>query len=205
VGAEKRRHAARLLNRPERGELGVAVEAVARLGLERRRARARHPAAVPPHRLSQTVFPGRSCGADRGEDPTAARVQLLVGRTRGSKRKLLDAVAREARVRVAIDETGNRAATASVDHVDLRVRDLELAHAADGLDPSLRAEHVRVLDHLDVRQPTQRRLVSCARRRELLEVANQEPALAGDLVRHSPLGGAGSSSPWASAASSASG
>src|SRR5207248_10387901 len=103
----------------QRRELRLAVEAVARLGLERGRARAKHPLAVPSDRRGEARGPGGTRCPHRRQDPAAGRVQLLVRGARGAKRELLDAVAREARVRVAIDEAGDRAEAAPVDLLEV--------------------------------------------------------------------------------------
>jgi hypothetical protein len=47
---------------------------------------------------------------------------------------------------VAVDETRDRGATTSVELVDLVPEGLQVAHAADGDDPSRVAKHERVLD-----------------------------------------------------------
>ena len=109
VGAEEGRDAAGSPDRAQRGELRLAVEAVARLPLERRRPGAEHPAAVALDGLAQPLLPRLARRAHGREDPAAGRVQLLVARAAGAKRELLDAVAAERRMRVAVDEAGDRA------------------------------------------------------------------------------------------------
>ncbi len=156
--------------------------------------------------MRRPVFAGSSCRANGGEDPAARRVELLVARTRCPQRELLDAVAREARVGMAVDEARDRAEPAAVELLDLVVEWGEVAHPADGLDPSVRAQHVGGLDHID--EPQLSATQGCAPTRgsgELLEVADQEPASAGRRIAHSPLRRAGSSRPCCSAASIASG
>jgi len=65
-------------DRAQRGQLGLAVEPVARLRLESRSAGAQHPLAVAVHGRSQLALAGRSGGTNRREDPAAGCVQLLV-------------------------------------------------------------------------------------------------------------------------------
>ncbi len=85
VRAEPRPDTARVRDSAELGELGVTVEPVARLRLERRRARLEHPADVLGKRLCERVPARRPRRANRREDPTTPRVQLLVGRAAGTQ------------------------------------------------------------------------------------------------------------------------
>ena len=89
-------------------ELGVTIESVARLSLERRRPVGAHPASVAQRRCFELGLRRRSRRGDRREDAAAGGVQLLVGRTSGTERELVDPVTREARVGVAVDEPGKR-------------------------------------------------------------------------------------------------
>jgi hypothetical protein len=79
-------------------------------------------------------------------------MKLLVARAACAQRKLLHAVAREARMRVAVDEARDRAATPAVELLDVTVQARELAHAADCRDPTVFAQHERVLDHVHAPQ-----------------------------------------------------
>src|SRR5438128_841650 len=106
MGAEPRRNAAFRRDRAQGSELGFLVEAVAGLRLERRRPRPQHPLAVSAHRRAEAVLAGFSGRPEGGEDPAAGRMQLLVARAPGAERELVDAVAREAGMRVAVDEAG---------------------------------------------------------------------------------------------------
>ena len=139
-------------DRAERGELGLAVEAVARLPLEGRRPGVQHPTTVALDCPAQSFLPRLPRRLHRREDPAAGGVELLVARAACAKRKLLDAVAAERRMRVAVDETGDRAKPAGVDVLDLAVDQPELAHGTDGLDRGSVAEHVAVLDQVELRQ-----------------------------------------------------
>ena len=149
--AEPGRDPARRPDRPQRRELGLAVEAVARLPLEGRRAGAQHPAAVALDRLARARFSGRPGRPDGREDAAARRVQLLVARAARAQRELLDAVAAEGRVRVAVDEARDRAEPAAVELLDVAVERRQLAHRAHRLDRPAVAEDVRVLDRVDLR------------------------------------------------------
>ncbi len=187
VRAEERRDAALRHDRAQGCQLGLVVEPVARLRLERRRALAEHPAAVAGDGLTQSALAGGAGGRHRREDPASRCVQLLVRRARGAKRELLDPVARKARVRVAIDEAGDRAASPPVDFDDVAVDRLEIAHASDRHDLRALAEDERVLDDRDLAEKcsAQRRCVA-GRRHELTDVADEQAAHApGSIGRSS--------------------
>src|SRR5439155_21539191 len=113
---------------------------------------------------------------------------------------------REARVCVAVDEPGDRTETASVDLLDVAVETRQVTHPADGLDRLARTEDVRILEHVHLaeRAPAQRRRGACGSR-DLLEVADEQAALAARGAHPRSRGGIGSSSPCDSAAASASG
>ena len=162
VRAEPRRDAARVADRAERRELRVAVEPVARLRLERRRALAEHPPAVPLDRCAQAVLAGRPRRADGREDAAAGGVQLLVARAAGAERELVHAVAAERGVRVAVDEARDRAQAAAVELDDVAVERRQVAHPPDRLDRVAGAEDERVLEHLDLaeRRAAERRIGS---------------------------------------------
>jgi hypothetical protein len=76
-------------------------------------------------------------------------VELLVGRACSPERELLDPVAAERGMRVAVDESRNRAEPATVDLEDVAVHRLEVSHAPDGGDRLALAQDVRVLDDVD--------------------------------------------------------
>ena len=149
---EPRRDPTRRSDRAQRRQLGLAVEAVARLSLERRRAGTQHPIAVSLHRLGDAGF---SCGPGRPdgrEDAEARCVQLLVARAGCAARELLDAVAAKRRVRMAVDEAGDGAEAATVELLDVPIERRQLRHRAHCLDRPAVAEHVRALDELPLAQ-----------------------------------------------------
>ncbi|MGZ4424856.1 MAG: hypothetical protein ACXVZK_09285 [Gaiellaceae bacterium] len=154
VCPEPRGDPALVSDRLQRVELGVAVEAVAGLRLERRRPRAQHPAAVCAHGGGELFGTGCARRPDGGHDSASRGVELLVRRTGRAERELLHAVAGKAGVRVAVDEPGDRAEPAPVDLLHLAVEPRKVAHAADALDRSAGTEDVRVFDHVDLDELT---------------------------------------------------
>ena len=103
----------------QRRELGLTVEPVARLPLERRRAGMEHPLAVPPHGFPETVLAGGPSRLDGRQDPAPCGVQLLVARSASAKLEFAHTIPCEAHVRVAVDQPGDRAETAAVELLDL--------------------------------------------------------------------------------------
>ena len=167
-------------DRPEHVELALEVEPVAGLDLDRRRAVLEHPAHVAGDLFGQRVEPGGARGLDRREDAAAGRVDLLVGGAVGAPVELVDPVAGEARVRVAVDEPGDR------DH-PLRVDDHrvvaqlepgpELEPVPDRHDLAVvRGDPDIALEHLDVaeRGAAQRRIALSAGARALREPADHQ-------------------------------
>ena len=77
-------------------------------------------------------------------------MQLLVRRAARAQRELLDPVAAEGDVGVAVDEAGDRAAAPSVHLDDVAVERLQVAHTADGRDRVVLTQDVRVPDHVDL-------------------------------------------------------
>ena len=130
---------------------------------------------MPLDGLAQALLACCTGRADGREDAAAAGVQLFVARAAGAQRELIDAVAAERRMRVAVDEARDRAQPAAVDLDDVAVEPRQVPHAPHGLDRVAGAEHVRVLEHLDFAEcgPPQRRLAA-RRRRELREVADEQ-------------------------------
>ncbi len=177
VCAEPGGNAPRSANRAELRELRLTVEPVPGLRLERRRPRTEHPADVLVERSRETVLAGGTRGSNRREDAAAAGVQLLVRRTSRAQRELLDPVAREARVRVAVDEARDRGEAAPVELLDVAAERAEVAHAPRRRDAPVLAEHVGVRRDLDLaqRRAPERRAAS-RRRRDLREVADEERA-----------------------------
>ena len=99
---------------------------------------------MPLDRVCQPVLPGRARGANRREDAAAGRVELLVRRPARAQLELADAVAREARVRVAVDEArdGRAPAPVDLDHLGVERSASRSAIAPDRDDPPVLAEHV---------------------------------------------------------------
>ncbi len=113
--------------------------------------------------VGQRVEPGSARGLDRREDAAAGRVDLLVGGAARAPVELVDPVAGEARVRVAVDEPGDR------DH-PLRVDDHrvvaqlepgpELEPVPDRHDLAVvRGDPDIALEHLDARRARRRAAV----------------------------------------------
>ena len=100
--------------------------------------------------LGERLLAGGAGGANGREDPAAGGVQLLVGRTRGAQRELVDAVAGEARMGMAVDEPRDRDQAASVELVEVAEPSGEVPHRARRRDPAVLAEDVRVLDDLEL-------------------------------------------------------
>ena len=144
--------------------------------------------------------------ANGGHDPAARGVQLLVRGAPRAQRELLDAVAEKARVRVAVDEPGDRAESASVELLDVAVERRQVAHAADRLDRAAGTEDVRVRQHVDLAERGSAQWgLGAGRRRELREVADEQAAGVARGAHSSLAGGIGASRPCASAAAAASG
>src|SRR5439155_134330 len=139
------RGAARIPDRAERRQLGLAVEAVARLALPRRRPGLQHPAPVTSNRLGEDGLFCRARRANGREDAASRGVELLVPGAAGAERELLDAVASERGVRVTVDEPGDGAEAPTVELLDLAVESRKVAHAPHGLDQAVDAEHECVL------------------------------------------------------------
>src|SRR5919198_1352407 len=91
-------------------------------------------------------------GADcphRRENAAARSRELLVTGTAGPQLELVHPIAREARMRVTVDQPRQRAEASPVELLDLTVERLELSHAAEGGDSPVLAEDVRILEHVD--------------------------------------------------------
>ena len=174
--AEPGRRAARGPDRAQRGELRLAVEAVAGLSLPRRRAVPEHPGAVTRNPLAQAVLAESPRGADGGQDPAAGRVQLLVARSAGAERELLDAIAAQCRMGVAVDEAGHRAEPAPSSSSTLPSRrGRSRIRPTESIDPAV-AEDVGVLQHLDRRRGRLRAGAAPRHGRgQLREIANEQP------------------------------
>ena len=129
VRAEPGRGAAGAPNGAQRGELGVAVEPVARLSLPGRRPVHEHPASVQPDAIEERR--PRRARASRGRSRGCRRPPRAAPRTsrRRAQRELLDAVAAERGMRVTVDEAGHRAEPAAVELLDL-VRERQAGRAS---------------------------------------------------------------------------
>ncbi len=186
VCAEPGRRAARRGHGPKRLELGLAVEPVARLALPGRRSVRKHPAGVALDPLPDLIGVERARRPDGREDPAAGGVQLLVARAPGAERELVDAVAAERRVRVAVDEARDGAEPAPVELLQLAAERRQVAHPPDRLDAVAGAEDEGVLDHLDVGElPPAARESPGGGRRDLREVANEQAPGRGHARRRS--------------------
>ena len=127
--------------------------------------------------LGEQLLAGGAGGANRREDPAAGGVQLLVGRTRSAQRELVDAVAGEARMGMAVDEPRDRNQAAGVELVEVAEPGWEVSHRAGRGDPAVLAEDIGIRDDLDLAQlvPAERRS-GAGRADELREVADEEAA-----------------------------
>ena len=134
---------------------------------------------MPLHTSPQTLGVERACRPDRRQDPTTRGVELLVACSARPQCVLVDAVAPEARMRVAVDEPRQRGLPAPVDLDEIAVEPIgspELTHPANRGDPSPFAEDERVFDHVDRSEcvPSERR-GPARRTRNLREIANEHP------------------------------
>src|SRR5439155_3267170 len=151
------------------------IEAVARLALPRRRAVAEHPRGVRLDGVMQRTLTRRTRGTHRGQNAAAGLVELLVPRTACAQRELLDAVAGERRMRVAVDEAWERAETAAVELVDLALETRQVGHRPRRRDASVHAEHERSLDQVrGAERVAAERRVPPGRRDEPREVTDEE-------------------------------
>src|SRR5919201_3222619 len=122
------------------------VESVAGFGLERRRSLGEHPPAMTLERFGQAGLARFAHRPNGREDPASRRVELLVGDAARAQVEFLRPVAGEARVRVAIDESGDRRAPATVQLFDVVVETTQFSHGADARHPTVLAENVSVID-----------------------------------------------------------
>ena len=160
---------------------------------------------MPPDRRAEGRLAGRTRGAHRRENPAAGRVQLLVGGAGSAQRELLHTIAREARVRVAVDEPRHRAEPATVELLRVADARVEVAHPPHRLDPALTAEDVCVLDHLDGAQvAAAERRAGAPRRRHLRQVADEQGPSGGGAGHSRGCGCIGGSKPCSRANSIAS-
>ena len=146
---------------------------------------ARASSRVPLDGRAQAVLARRARRANGREDAAACRVQLLVARAARAQRELVDAVAAERRVRVAVDEARDRAAPASVELDDVAVE--RRAGRASARPPrSCRRRRGRTRPRSRSTAPRlgpRSGAAPARRRRELREVADQQPGGASRVVR----------------------
>ena len=125
--------------------------------------------------VRQLLISGSPRRANGRHDAASRRVQLLVARSTGTEGELLDPVPAERRMRVAVDEPGNRAEASAVElfHGAGR-REIEVAHSPHRLDALAVAEHESVLDDLELTEvPPAERSGATRRRHDLTQVADQ--------------------------------
>lgn len=149
MGAEPRRDPTGVANRGELGHLGLAIEAVTALPLERRRAVRDHGVAMPCDERIERHLSRGTRGSRRREDASAGREKLVVRGASGAQRELVDAVAGKRRVRVAVDETGDRTEATAVEFFPRTGQRTEGGHRPHGHDAIAVKEDIRILDDLD--------------------------------------------------------
>ncbi len=205
VRAEPGRNSALSADRAQGCELGVAIEPVARLPLEGRRARVQHPRAMAADRVVESVPARGSSRADRRQDSAASRMQRLVARAARAQVELPRTIAREAEMRMAVDKPWDRAEPPPVHFLHVAVQRAEVAHAADLGDAAVLTEDERILEDVDLaeRRAPQGRVRSC-RRRDLAQVAHEHARGLAARAHSEPAGRIGGSRPPSAAASTAS-
>jgi hypothetical protein len=132
---------------PELAQLGVEIEAVAALHLERGGAAPSHPLHAREALGVQVVLAGLAGLPDAREDAAAAREDLLVVGARDAQLELVAAVAAPHHVRVRIDERGHQRLSVAIDRGQLRVLGRHGARGAHPCDASVVADgEARVLE-----------------------------------------------------------
>ena len=168
---------------------------------------------MPTNRLRQIRFACSPSGLHGREDPPAGRVELLVGGTGGPQLELVDAVAGEAGVCVAVDQPRYGTEATSVELLELIEVSagfaklcIKVAHRTEGSDASAFAQDVRVANDFDGRErlPSERRLAA-HRSCQLSEIADEEAPTAYAATHSAGWGGIGGSSPRSAANAIASG
>jgi hypothetical protein len=103
-------------------------------------------------------------------------MEFPVARARRPQGELVDAVAREGRVCVAVDEARHRGEPARVELLDVSVEASERAHLPPRLDHPVAAEDVRVGERVERAEiAAAERRDTAGRRRQLRQVADEEP------------------------------
>ena len=175
VRSEPGGNAAGGANRAQLGELGVVVEPVPGLPLERGRAVRPHPGTVSHGSAHELVLAGSPRRPHRREDAAAGGVKLLVRGAARAQRELGHPIAAEARVRVTVDEAGDRREAAPVYLLDVTEARRQVAHRPERLDEPAAREDERALCHVHAAQrPSTERACDTCRRCELREVADQK-------------------------------
>ncbi len=165
---------------------------------------------MPANRIGQARFarrPGRLHGR---ENAPAGRMQLLIGDAGRAQLELVDAVAGETGVRVAVDQPRYGAETATVELLELPVGfskcRIKPAHRAEGGDSPVLAEDVRVAHDLDCPERfAPKRRLAAGRSRELGEVADEQAPPARPVGHSADWGCIGGSIPCPAAKAIASG
>ena len=126
-------------------------------------------------RLAETVLPGLASRSDGREDASARRVQLLIARSGCAQGELAGPIACKTRVRVAVDEAGNRAEATPVELGDVAGERTEVAHPPGRRNHTVLAEQEGVFPHVDLaeRLLAQGRVLA-GRRHQLGQVADEQ-------------------------------
>ena len=160
---------------------------------------------MPPHRLAEPVLAGRSSRLDGRQDSAAGRMELLVARSARAQLELNGAVARETRMRMAVDETGERTQPPPVELLDVSVEHTEVGHLPHFGDAALLAEDERAFEDVDPPEiGAPKRRLGAGRGHDLVEVADEQPRRRVGRAHSPRVGGIGSSRPCSTAASAAS-
>ena len=165
------------------------------------------------NRLRQIRFACSPSGLHGREDPPAGRVELLVGGTGGAQLELVDAIACEASVCVAVDQPRYGTEATSVELLELLELAAgfaklctKLAHRTEGSDASAFAQDVCVANDFDGRERlAPKRRLAPGRSCQLREIADEQAPTAYAVTHSAGWGGIGGSSPWSAANAIASG
>ncbi|MCK6477595.1 MAG: hypothetical protein L6Q35_12275 [Phycisphaerales bacterium] len=134
-----------VVNGPEHLELVLEREPVAALDLDGGGAAAQHDVEPMPEEVGELGLRGGADGSDRGHDAAAGGEDLEVRGAAPPQVPLVEAAARETRVRVAIDKAGHEHASPRVND---RVRRADqLDRRRNRHDPVAFDQHVPARDH----------------------------------------------------------
>ena len=160
---------------------------------------------MPPHRLAKPVLAGRSSRLDGRQDSAARRMQLLVARSARAQLELDGTVARETRVRMAVDEPGERAQPPPVELLDVPFEHTEVGHPPHFGDAALLAEDERAFEDVDPSEiGAAKRRRGARRRHDLVEVADEQPRRRSAELTRRALEASAARGPARTAASAAS-